>query len=71
MNEVAPLVGDVLVEQAVLLNAFLIVPGTGLHSVKLFLELCQLFLGLLQPVGSVGWLTAVGHVEVGHGVFQA
>ena len=71
MDEVAALVGDVLVKQAVLLHRFPVIPGPGLHAVQALLDFCQLFLGLLQPMGGVGCFAVVRHIEVGHGVFQA
>ena len=70
MDEVAALVGDVLMEFAVLLDSFLIIFGTGLHPAEPLLELRQLFLGGFQPVGRIGQFTAVRHIEVAHGIFQ-
>ena len=71
MDEVAALVGDVLVEQAVFLDGFPVVSGTGFHPAQPPLELSQLFLGLPEPVGGVGGRAVVRRVEAGHGVFQA
>ena len=70
MDEVAPLIGNVLMEFAVFLHRFLIVFGTGLHTAEFPPNCCQLFLRLLQPVGGIGDVSVVRRVEVGHGVFQ-
>ena len=50
MDEVAPLIGDVFMEQAVFPDHFLVVLGTRLHPAQPPLHPGQLFLGLLQPV---------------------
>ena len=70
MDEVAALVGDVLVELAVFLDRFLIITGAGFHAAEVFLDLRQLFLGLLQPPGRVRHGSVVRHVEMAHGIFQ-
>ena len=71
MDEVAPLVGDVLMEQAVFPDGLPVVFGAGFHPLQPSLELDQLFPGLLQPAGRIGPVAAVRHVEMAHGVFQA
>ena len=70
MDEVAPLVGDVLMEQAVLLDGLLIIPGTGFHPAQPLLDSGQFFLGILQPMGRVRHAAVVGHIEVRQGILQ-
>ena len=71
MDEVAPLVGDMLMEPAVFLEGLLIIPGAGLHPAQPLLKPGQFFLGLPQPVRRTGLFAVVSHVKVGHGIFQA
>ena len=69
-GEVVALIGDVLMEQTVLMHCLLIIFGTGLHPVKPPLNSDQLFLGFLQPSGGIGHVAVIAHIEMAHGVFQ-
>ena len=64
VQEVAPLVGDVLVEQAVFLDHSLVPVGPRLHPAELLLQGGQFFLGPPQPQRRVGGGAVVGHIEV-------
>ena len=70
MDEVAALVGNVLVEQTVFLKGLLVVPGPGLHSGEFLLHLCQLFLGAFQPMRRVRHGAGVGYIKVREGILQ-
>lgn len=71
MQEVASLIGDVFMEQPVLLHQRLIVFRAGLQAAQLLLDGRGLFLRLFQPAGRVGGDTIVGHIEMSKVIFQA
>ena len=71
MDEIAPLVGDVLMEFAVFLHHFSIILGPRLHAAQPSLHLRQFFQGLPKPVRRVRHGTFIGNIEVRHGVFQS
>ena len=70
VDEVAPLVGNVLMDFTVLLHRFLIIFGTGPHPAELPLNFSQFFLRPFQPMRGICDSAIVRRVEVGHGVFQ-
>ena len=71
MKKVTSLVGDMLMEQAVLLYHLLIVFGPLLHPAELALDLAELVLGLPQPAGRIGCGTVVCHIEAGDRIVQS
>ena len=71
MQEIASLVGDMFMEQPVLLYQFLIVFRAGLQAAQLLLDGCCRFLRLFQPAGRVSGNAIVGHIEMSKVIFQA
>ena len=69
VNEVAPLVGDMLVGEPQLLDGLPIMLGTRLHPAQASLNVRQLF--PFYPVRQVRRFAAVSDVNMGNGVFQS
>ena len=70
VDEVAPLVGDALVQKPDLLQLLFVVVGAGLHTGEPALQPGQLFPGLFQRREDGACALAV-HIEAGKGIVQA